>query len=60
MRAHPIRFVVVCLAVFTALVPLQLETLADVRTQLLRDLVLQGERSDDVLEYNRPDDTLLA
>ena len=53
-------FVVVCFAVFTALAPLQLETLADVRRQFVRDLVLQGERSDDVLEYDRPDDTLLA
>ena len=53
-------FVVVCLAVFAALVPLHRETLADVRRQFVRDLVLQDERSDEVLEYDRQDDTLLA
>ena len=53
-------FVVVCLAVFTALVPLHLETLADVCRLFLRDFVLQDERSDEALEYDRQDDTLLA
>ena len=50
----------VCFAVFTALVPLHRETLADIRRQFVRDPVLQDERSDDVLEYDRQDDTLLA
>ena len=46
-------FVVVCFAVFTALVPLHRETLADIRRQFVRDLVLQDERSDEVVEYDR-------
>ena len=53
-------FVVFCHAVFAALVPLQRETLADVRRLFVRDVVLQDERSDDVLEYDHQDDTLLA
>ena len=38
-------FVVVCLAVFTALGPLHRGTLADVRGQFVRDFVLQDGRS---------------
>ena len=53
-------FVVVCLGVFTALVPLHRGTLADVRRLFVRDLLLQDERSDEVLEYHRQDDTVLA
>ena len=47
---------VVCLAVFTTVVPLHRETLADIRGQIVRDLVLQDERSDEVLEYDRQHD----
>ena len=53
-------FVVVCFAVFIALVPLPRETLSGVRRQLVRDLVLQDERSDEELEYHRQDGTVLA
>ena len=49
-------FALVCLAVFTALVPLHRETVAEVRRQFVRDLVLQDERSDEVLEYDRQHD----
>ena len=53
-------FVGVCFAVFTALVPVHRDKFADVRRLCVRDLVLQDELSDEVLEYDHQDDTLQA
>ena len=58
MRGHPLFGFVVRFAVFAALVPLHRETLADVRRLFVRDFVLQDERSDEALEYDRQDDIL--
>ena len=45
---------------FTALEPLQREMLVDVNRLFVRDLALQDERSNELLENDRQDDALLA